>query len=79
MDIFIDTPRTTNGAEAFHSKFNASFYFSNPPIYVFIEVLKAIQIDLYVKRYQKSEKEKKLIYLMHMQIIKMANLQESIF
>jgi hypothetical protein len=40
--------RTTNACEAFHSKFNSSFYSSHPNIFQFIEVLKSFQINTYV-------------------------------
>lgn len=41
--------RTTNTCESFHSKFNDSFYSTHPSIYVFIQKLKEIQVDTYVK------------------------------
>lgn len=41
--------RITNSCEAFHSKFNALFYSANPNIFVFIDVLKNVQKDTYVK------------------------------
>lgn len=41
--------RSTNACEAFHSKFNSSFYCAHPNIYQFVEVLKNFQIDTYVK------------------------------
>lgn len=43
------TTRTTNSCEAFHSKFNALFYSAHPNIFVFIDVLKNIQKDTYIK------------------------------
>jgi len=43
------TMRTTNSCEAFHSKFNALFYSAHPNIFVFIDVLKNIQKDTYIK------------------------------
>lgn len=41
--------RTTNACESFHSKFNSLFYSPHPNIYQFIEVLKNVQIDTYIK------------------------------
>jgi len=41
--------RTTNSCEAFHSKFNALFYSAHPNIFIFINVLKNIQKDTYIK------------------------------
>jgi AAA15 family ATPase/GTPase len=41
--------RTTNSCEAFHSKFNALFYSTYPNIFVFIDVLKNVQKDTYIK------------------------------
>lgn len=51
--------RTTNACESFHSKFNASFYCSHPNIFQFLEVLKDIQIDTYIK-IQSAHQEKKV-------------------
>lgn len=60
--------RTTNACEAFHSKFNSSFYSSHPNIYQFIDVLKSFQINTYVlmnsintpKKEYRKKKTKKL-------------------
>lgn len=41
--------RTTNSCEAFHSKFNGMFYSAKPNIYKFIDVLKNVQKDTYIK------------------------------
>lgn len=41
--------RTTNCCESFHSKFNSCFYSANPNIFQFIDVLKEVQIEAYVK------------------------------
>lgn len=41
--------RTTNSCEAFHSKFNSMFYSSHPNIFQFIEVIKNVQCDVYIK------------------------------
>jgi hypothetical protein len=41
--------RTTNYCESFHSKFNRNFYSAKPNIFQFIDVLKEIQIEVYVK------------------------------
>lgn len=35
--------RTTNGCEAFHSKFNAIFQTSHPNLFIFVDALKAVQ------------------------------------
>jgi hypothetical protein len=35
--------RTTNGAESFHSHFNAQFYFCHPSIYAYLNVIMQIQ------------------------------------
>ena len=43
------TMRTTNSCEAFHSKFNAFFYIAHPNTFVFIDVLKNMQKDTYIK------------------------------
>jgi len=43
------TFHTTNNCESFHSKFNGIFYHSHPNIYQFIEALKYIQQDSYIK------------------------------
>jgi hypothetical protein len=40
---------TTNSCEAFHSKFNALFYSAHPNIFVFIDILKNVQKDTYIK------------------------------
>jgi len=41
--------RTTNSCEAFHSKFNSMVYSSHPKIFQFIEVIKNLQCDVYIK------------------------------
>ena len=41
--------RTTNSCESFHSKFNAMFYTSNPNLYQFVEALKNVQCEVYLK------------------------------
>lgn len=41
--------RTTNGCESFHSKFNESFYMSHPDIFKFIDVIKDVQLNTYIK------------------------------
>lgn len=41
--------RTTNACESFHSKLNGMFYSSYPNIFQFVEVLKNIQTDIYIK------------------------------
>ncbi|KAL4153054.1 hypothetical protein QTP88_000887 [Uroleucon formosanum] len=39
---------TTNACESFHSHFNSSFYTTHPNIFMFIEKLKEIQIEVYI-------------------------------
>ena len=41
--------RTTNACESFHSKLNGMFYSSYPNIFQFVEVLKNVQTDIYIK------------------------------
>jgi len=41
--------RTTNSCEAFHSKFNSMFYSSHPNIFQFVEVIKNLQCEVYIK------------------------------
>jgi len=63
--------RTTNACEAFHSKFNSSFYSSHPNIHQFINVLKSFQINTYVlmnsintpKKDYRRKKYQKIDYL----------------
>ncbi|KAF0757993.1 Uncharacterized protein FWK35_00016676 [Aphis craccivora] len=43
------TFRSTNNCESFNSKFNGIFYHAHPNIYQFIEALKYIQQDSYIK------------------------------
>jgi hypothetical protein len=40
---------TTNAFESFHFHFNSSFYTTVPNIFMFIEKLKKIQIEVYIK------------------------------
>lgn len=40
--------RTTNACESFHAKFGRNFTHPHPNIYVFIEVIKNVQIDTYI-------------------------------
>lgn len=40
---------TTNACESFHSHFNSSFYSTHPNIFIFIEKLKEIKIETYIK------------------------------
>jgi len=44
------TIRTTNSCEAFHSKLNAMFYNAYPNIFQFINTLKRLQTDIYIKQ-----------------------------
>lgn len=41
--------RTTNSCESFHSKLNSMFYSAYPNIFQFVEILKNVQTDVYVK------------------------------
>lgn len=50
--------RTTNACESFHSKFNSLFYNPHPNIFQFLEVLKNIQIDTYIKIRSSSQPKK---------------------
>jgi len=43
------TMHTTNSCEAFHSKLNALFYSAHHNIFVFLDVLKNIKKDTYIK------------------------------
>jgi len=44
-----DEPRTTNGAESFHSHYNSQFYHPHPNIYQVINILKEIQTETLLK------------------------------
>jgi len=48
-DIKATTNRTTNICKSFHSRLNEIFNCSHPNIYNFIDILKDIQIDTYIK------------------------------
>ena len=50
--------RTTNSYEAFHSKCNGMFYSAHPNIYKFIDVLKNVQKDTYIKIRSSSQIKK---------------------
>ena len=61
---------TTNCCEAFHRKLNDLVYVKHPNIFIFIDALKCIQIDTYVKlnslndtrvKRNKKQKKKKMI------------------
>lgn len=41
--------RTTNSCESFHSKFNAMFYCSRPNLFQWLEALKNVQCEIYIK------------------------------
>jgi hypothetical protein len=41
--------RTTNGAESFHSHFNAQFYFCLPSIFAYLDVIMQIQTVNYIE------------------------------
>lgn len=40
--------RSTNACESFHSHFKSNFYSTHPSIFIFIETLKNVQIDIYI-------------------------------
>jgi hypothetical protein len=44
----ISSQRTTNACESFHAKFNKSFSSAHPNIFVFIDVLTQLKIDIYI-------------------------------
>lgn len=50
--------RTTNGCEAFHSKLNGLFHVSHPNIYLFVEVLKDLQCEIYVALRSNDQRRK---------------------
>lgn len=43
-----DAERTTNACESFHSRFNENFTSSKPNIFIFVEVLKKFQTQIYI-------------------------------
>jgi len=45
----ISSERTTNASVSFHSAFGKYFYSAHPNIFVFLEVLKLIQVQTYIK------------------------------
>ena len=53
-----ESKRTTNGPEAFHRSFNASFYFYHPNIFAFLDVLRDIQTKTYIKLRSREIKER---------------------
>jgi hypothetical protein len=56
-----DISRTTNCCESFHSKFKNYCLAYHPNIYVFIEALKKIQTDTYIKITSSNIKQQRLI------------------
>ena len=44
-----EVPKTTNGCEAFHKHLNAQFYKESPTIFIFLNILKEIQGETYLK------------------------------
>jgi len=44
-----DLNRTTNACESFHSHFNKSFNSNHPHIFIFLDKLKQIQLENYIK------------------------------
>jgi len=51
--------RTTNACESFHSKLNSMFYSSYPNIFQFVEVLKNVQTDIYIKMRSSNKRNKR--------------------
>jgi len=51
--------RTTNACESFHSKLNSMFYSSCPNIFQFLEVLKNVQTDVYIKMRSSNQTQKR--------------------
>lgn len=49
---------TTNCCEIFHAKFNAEFMSAHPNIFNFMEILKQIQADTYIKLRSKNIRKK---------------------
>jgi len=45
----ISSERTTTACESYHSAFGKYFYSAHPNIFVFLEVLKLIQVQTYIK------------------------------
>jgi len=41
--------KSTNACESFHAHFNANFNHSHPNIFIFIDTLKNIQTEIYIK------------------------------
>ena len=58
-DMKLDSPRTTNCCEAFHSRFNAEFTSAHPNIFAFIEGLKRVQTITYIKLRSKNMTSKR--------------------
>lgn len=54
----INSERTTNACESFHSHFKKNFTAPHPNIYVFVEVLKNVQVDVYILRNSTNEPKK---------------------
>jgi len=61
-DFKPSTMRTTNACESFHAHFNSKFYSAKPNLYQFIEVLKTVQIDNYIK-IRSGQNKRKIILL----------------
>ena len=40
---------TTNACEPFHSRFNSSFYHHHPNLHLFVNILKDVQTETYIK------------------------------
>jgi len=60
-DFSHSTLRTTNNCESFHSKFNGMFYHAHPNIYQFIEALKYVQQDSYIKLRSSIKRRKPIL------------------
>jgi hypothetical protein len=59
----------TNACEYFYSHFNSSFYTTHPNIFIFIEKLKEIQIEIYIKINSINEPFIFLFKLLHSLVI----------
>jgi hypothetical protein len=57
-DMSSTSDRTTNCCESFHAKFNAEFTSAHPNIFNFMEILKQIQADTYIKLRSKNIRKK---------------------
>jgi len=67
----VDLNRTTNACKSFHSHFNKSFNSTHADIFIFLDILKQIQLENYIKinsinkphKYRNSKSKKKYAYM----------------